>query len=343
MQMAHALRTVAAALFAYGCLGAFAQTTSPSPPPKNAVTLAPVLVRGVVPGPALWKISKNGHVMWVLGITSPLPKQIQWDSTKVDHLIAHSQQVLELPGYSLYMSGSSGGPDLEALEQAKKLPDGKTLQKVLPPDLYSRWAAAKNRYLHGFHGWGVDRLRPVLAATKLYDAALSQSGLTPTGKVEETVYALAARHWVRVTNTEYVLKVNNANKLLNRFTKTSLQGQGCMRSTLDEVDQNFPRATALANAWATGDLPALRKLLSSQQQDPCFSDFSEMWGIDDMPERVRHAWIAAAQDALAKDVQSVALLPMIDLMKADGYLDALEMTGYDVQAPESLTETNADP
>lgn len=345
MQTSTALRAVTAGLFAtWGLLGAFAHATPPSSPPKDTLTLAPVVVTGVVPGPALWKVSKNGHVMWVLGITSPLPKHMQWDSTKVDHLIADSQQVLELPGYALYMSGSSGESDIVGtLEEAKELPAGETLQQILPPGLYSRWVVARHKYLHGPRGWGVDRLRPVLAATKLYDAALDQSDLTPTGMVEEAVYSLAARHWVRVTRTEYVLKVTQANRLLSRFTKASMRDQGCMRSTLDAIDQDFPRATALANAWATGNLPALRKLLVAEPQDPCFSDFSEMWGIHDMPDRVRHAWIAAAREALAKNVQSIALLPMEDLMKSDGYLGGLERNGYTVQAPASLAETDANP
>ncbi|MGH8232743.1 MAG: TraB/GumN family protein [Rhodanobacteraceae bacterium] len=115
------------------------------------------------------------------------------------------------------------------------------------------------------------------------------------------------------------------------------QGQECLISTLDAIAHDFPRATALANAWATGDLRALRKLLSSDQRDPCFSGLAEMASVRDMPQQVQRAWIDAAQKALARNDQSFALLPMSELVSAFGYLDVLTKDGYAVQAPSSLT------
>lgn len=324
--------------------GALAKTPPPSSPAQHVVTLAPVVVTGVVPGPALWKISKNDHVMWVLGITSPLPKHMQWDATKVDRLIASSRRVLKLPGYYLYakFEPSQGVLTPSAMDAAKHLPSGKTLQQVLPPDLYKRWVADKDKYMHGLYKWGVDTLRPEFAATKLYDAALRQSELAYTGTVEDAVYAAARKHDVPVESTEYTLKMTNPNKLLSQFDQTSAQDQECLRSTLDAVDQNFPRAIALANAWATGDLPTLRKLLSVKQQDPCFLGYAEMVGVNDISRRVQEAWLTAAQKALAQDTQSVALLPMSELVTENGYLDVLAKDGYTVQAPASLDDSVSD-
>jgi hypothetical protein len=321
---------------ACGMRGALAKAPPPSSPAQQIMTLAPMVVRGVFPGPALWKISKGGHVMWVLGITSPLPKHMEWNPIEVDRLIASSQRVLKLPGYYLYakFAPSQGVLAPSAMDAAKHLPSGKTLHQVLPPDLYKRWAADKDKYLHGLYKWGVDTLRPQFAATKLYDAALRQSELAYTGAVEDAVYAAAHKHDVPVESTEYTLQLTN--QLLSQFDQTSAQGQECLRSTLDAIDQHFPRATALANAWAIGDLPTLRKLLSVRQQDPCFLDYAEMAGVNDISQRVQQAWLAAAQKALAQDTQSVALLPMSDLVTENGYLDALAKAGYMVRAPASL-------
>ncbi|HVC17409.1 MAG TPA: TraB/GumN family protein, partial [Rhodanobacter sp.] len=130
-------------------LGAFGQTVPARPSPNSAVTLAPVAVTGVLPGPALWKVSKDGHVMWILGITSPLPKGMQWESSKVERLIASSRQVLKPPGMEIGAKVGFWGrlfliPSMIGLKQ---LPDGETLQQVLPPDLYNRWLVQKNKYL----------------------------------------------------------------------------------------------------------------------------------------------------------------------------------------------------
>ena len=47
-------------------------------PDTSTMTIAPVVVSGLQPGPRLWKVSRDGRVMWVLGTMSPLPKGLDW-------------------------------------------------------------------------------------------------------------------------------------------------------------------------------------------------------------------------------------------------------------------------
>ena len=42
--------------------------------PLEAVKPEEVLVTGERPGPGLWKISKDNHVLWILGTHAPLAK-----------------------------------------------------------------------------------------------------------------------------------------------------------------------------------------------------------------------------------------------------------------------------
>jgi hypothetical protein len=37
-----------------------------------------VLVTGEQPGPGLWKVSRDGHVMWVFGTIGEVPDTIAW-------------------------------------------------------------------------------------------------------------------------------------------------------------------------------------------------------------------------------------------------------------------------
>ena len=340
---------IAAAFFltAFTSLGAFGQAAPPLPSPNSAVTLAPVAVSGVLPGPALWKVSKDGHVMWVLGITSPLPKAMQWDSSKVERLIASSQQVLKPPGIEIGAKVGFWGrlfliPSMIGL---KKLPDGQTLQQVLPPELYNRWLVQKNKYLR--YSWGVDRLRPTFAGEKLYSAALSRSGLTDNHVVEKSIYSSAGRDKVSVTDTYYLLVLDDPRSAAKQFKKVTMNDQQCLSNTLDAVDQDFSQATQRANAWATGDLQTLGKILSARQQDECLSaigstDFAKKIGMTDISSRIRQAWIKAAEAALTHDTQSVALLPMAHILGGNGYLKELQADGYTVQSPEPSTETNVD-
>lgn len=348
MQTASRFRSVTAFfLTTLTTLGAFAQTTPPPPSPDSAVTLAPVAVSGVLPGPALWKVSKGGHVMWVLGITSPLPKRMQWESSKVEHLIASSQQVLKPPGMEIGAKVGFWGrlfliPSMIGL---KKLPDGQTLQQVLPSGLYNRWLVQKNKYLR--HSWGADRLRPTFAGEKLYSAALSQSGLTDNSMVEDTVYSAAGRDKVSLTDTSYVLVLDDPRRTAKQFKKATMNDQRCLSGVLDAIDQNFSQATERANAWATGDLQTLNKILSAKQQDECLSaigstGFAKTIGMTDISYRIQQAWIKAAEAALTRDSQSVALLPMSQIVASDGYLKVLQKDGYTVVSPAPPTETYAD-
>jgi len=319
-------------------LGAFGQTVPARPSPNSAVTLAPVAVTGVLPGPALWKVSKDGHVMWILGITSPLPKGMQWESSKVERLIASSRQVLKPPGMEIGAKVGFWGrlfliPSMIGLKQ---LPDGETLQQVLPPDLYNRWLVQKNKYLR--YSWDVDRLRPTFAGEKLYNAALSRSGLTDDHVVEKTVYATAGRDKVSVTDTYYLLMLDDPRHAAKQFKNATMNDQRCLSNALDAIDQDFSQATERANAWATGDLQMLDKILSVKQQDACLSaidstDFAKKIGMADLSSRIRQAWIKAAEAALTHDSQSVALLPMERILGGNGYLKGLQADGYIVQSP----------
>ena len=70
--------------------------TSTAPSPANAVKLETVSVTGVQPGPGLWKVSKDNHVMWVLGTLTPLPRRMEWQSKQVEQVIAQSQELLQV-------------------------------------------------------------------------------------------------------------------------------------------------------------------------------------------------------------------------------------------------------
>jgi len=48
-----------------------------------------VLVVGEQPGPSLWRVYKDDHVMWVMGTLSPLSKDMHWHSKQVDAAVAN--------------------------------------------------------------------------------------------------------------------------------------------------------------------------------------------------------------------------------------------------------------
>ena len=301
-------------------------------------TLAPVVVTGVLPGPALWKVSKGNHVMWVLGLASPLPKNMQWKSAEVESRIASSQAVLKLPsleiGVRTSFYRSSMMPSARELETN---PNQQTLQDVLTQALYQHWRVLKARYLGDDDR--VERMRPIVAGRELYEAALGHAGLVDDDGLEKIVYRAAVHDGIASVNTSYQLLLKDPREAVRSLSNASMNDQYCLSQVLDALDHGLVQATVRANAWATGDIGALRSILSQVQQDSCLStldgsQFAMALGINDIESRVRKSWIDSAEQAIDKNKQTFAVLPIHELLAPDGYLGALQANGYAVQAPD---------
>lgn len=336
-------------LFALGGLvPAFAQSTAstapPAPLPPNVAELAAVVVSGVQPGPGLWKVSRKDpvtgdHVMWVLGTLSPLPQNMQWQSHDLEKIIGQSQQVLLSPTLQLKANVGFLGKLflLPSAYSARKNDDDETLQQVLPPPVYARWRVLKQKYIGNDRG--IERWRPIFAAQELYKKAIQANGLSKTGGVQTTINTLVTRSGVKQVSTDYQVVIEHPGAAIKAFKSSAPRDTTCFIRTLDSVEQDMPAMKARANAWATGDLQALRELPDSERRDACVSaitsaGFAHTLGLDDVPAKQQAVWLAAARAALASNAQTFAMLPMDELLKPDGYLASLKADGYQVESPE---------
>jgi len=321
------------------CAQSSATTVAPSPNPSNVSELAAVTVSGVQPGPGLWKVSRGSHVMWVLGTLSPLPRDMQWQSHDVADVISQSQQVLLSPSIKVKADvGFFGKLFLLPLAySARKNSDGKTLDQVLPSTQYARWLVLKQKYIGRDHG--IERWRPIFAAQELYKKALKANGLTRSGQVEDTVKSLAKQDGVEQTPVHYQIKIEDPRNALKTFKKSQMDEASCFGSTLDSIEQDMPAMRARANAWSGGDTQSLRELPDSQRHNTCVSmvaeaDFAHKLGFDDVPQQLEKAWLDAAKRALLRNTQTLALLPIDELLSPTGYLNHLAEAGYKVESPE---------
>jgi uncharacterized protein YbaP (TraB family) len=326
---------------------AWAQSAAVSAPqPAQATELQAVTVSGVQPGPGLWKVSKGGHVMWVLGVLRPLPERMQWQSAEVEQAIARSQEVIGLPQLKFKLDTGFLGKLflLPTALGARKNDDGKTLQDLVPAPDYARWQALKQQYIGGDRG--IERWRPIFAAMELYKKALRRNGLRNATPVDEVVQALARQHGVRQTQATYLLEIKQPRAAIKAFKSSGVDDLACFDRTLDAVEHDIPAMAERANAWATGDLETLRRLPDSDRRDTCVNalteaGFAHQLGIDDVPQRIENTWLDAARAALANNAQTFALLPMDEVLDAGGYLGRLKAEGYTVASPEQQDEDDA--
>ncbi len=330
------MKSASAAVFCLSILAtpAWAQETNASPPEQ-------VLVVGQRPGPGLWKVSKDDHVLWVFGTYSPLPVQMQWRSQEVEAIIAQSQEILGAPGMSLSVGWADSLNIITALPSlvgARKNVNGESLQQVVPGDVYSRWTILKAKYIG--NDSGVESLRPMFAADQLFTTASSKVGLTSGGAVEKRIYAIAKEHKLKTTSTGFSIALENPRGALKDFKKSAIDDLACFTTTIDRLETDLDGMRVRANAWAIGDIGKMRSLSYPDQAEACRTAMTgSAWmkglkGGDDLDARAKATWLAAVDKAVAANRSTFALLPVAKAMNAGGYLDALKANGYTVEQPE---------
>lgn len=343
MRRIHAWWTV---ILAGGMLAA-AHASPPAPAAAagegTVVDMAPVLVTGAQPGPGLWRVSRGDHVLYILGIQSPLPAGMQWQPDEVREVLAEAGTVLDAPGVSVdakvgFLRGLALAP---SAYRAMRNPDGDRLEDVLPPALYARWSALKTRYLGGDRG--IEKKRPVIAAYQLYKAAVEQHGLRTTSVVRPVVASALEPRGMKPVSTLLKLKIEDPRRALADFRaeETRPQDLECLVRTLDLIEHELPQVSRRANAWATGDVAALRAMPAAGSQVlACLTawaqtDTARKRGFTDLDRQVRERWVEAATAALGEHPVSFAMLPIDSLLHdRGGFLSALQARGCRVQAPD---------
>ncbi|QAU24469.1 TraB/GumN family protein [Dyella sp. M7H15-1] len=315
---------------------------APTSSSANAPLLQAITVTGVQPGPGLWKVSKGDHVMWVLGILTPLPRNMQWHSAEVEQTLAQSQAVLEQPAAKLSVDVGFFGKLalLPSAYSARKNPGGASLEQILPADMYARWEVLKQQYFGNDRG--VEYWRPIMVALKLYRRALDKAGLTSNNYVSSAVLKMADQHGVKRIPVEYKVVIEHPRDALNAIKQTHLHDISCFNQTLTLVQDGMGGLTERANAWSTGDIQALQGFALGDRHESCVmavinADFAQQLGVQDLPQRMELAWLNAAQEAMAHNTQTFALLSMEDVLSPNGYLAYLKAKGYTVQAPDEQT------
>lgn len=302
--------------------------------------LEEVLVTGEQPGPGLWKVTKPadpaGHALWILGSHSPLPKDMQWRSTELETTLAASAELLAPVNVDADVGVMDTLAMLPSLVGVRNNPDGRKLQEVVPPELYARWLPLKSRYLGRDND--VEKWRPIFAAQELYRAALKDHGLVPYEGVWPTVEKLARKQRVRLVEPEIQLKFPKARAAVKDFKSMPLDDVECFARTIQRLENDLDLMRDRANAWAVGDVARLQRLAPVERASACIgvildSSLVRERGLADVPERVRAAWLEAAELALARNASTVAVLSIDELLRPAGYLARLRERGYVVEDP----------
>lgn len=284
--------------------------------------LEEVLVTGEHPGPGLWKVSNGEHVLWILGTHSPLPTRLVWQPDEVELVMTEAQQVIGDYSGSFTLRGQSA--------YAAK---GKSLSRLLPRKTYARWLTLKKKYIGA--NKEIETALPVTAALFLRSSAFEKAGLTNADRMLRRIYGLARAYNIPVTTDHQVNKVIDAAD--RDDARSQRVGIEYLVATIDHLETDLRNARTRANAWAVGDIAALKAQADS---DSSTADlYASSWPFlrDDELQAITtetdQRWVEAATAALRKNPTTLASLPVFMLLRDDGLMSALTAQGFTVEAP----------
>jgi uncharacterized protein YbaP (TraB family) len=300
-----------------------------------AAQLDEILVVGEQPGPALWRVSSGAHTLYILATLEPLPKEMVWRSHSVEERIAASQLVLAPPDISAHVGFFRSLTLVPSLLRARHDPEGRTLEQSLPHELYMRWLALRVKYLGN---GGDEKLRPMLAALDLYQHAIDQNGMTHETHVWKRVEDTARAKHVPVKPVTLEVPIDNPKQYVRDLSAIpSAREIECLESTLSQLETELPAMRTRANLWSTGDIEKLRGQLRTDAADRCIDAVLIVPSFRDeyakLKQQLETAWMAAAEQALAANASTVAVLPMDELLQADGWLAKFRAKGFEVVEP----------
>jgi hypothetical protein len=325
-----------------------------------------IVVTGRLPGPPLWKVSSGENVLWIFPYLTWIPQGMVWESERVARVIAQSQEALGLPETGLQFSPLQVmNPFFVArgfrnTERNTRSPGGGTLEENLPPELYARFAALQARYVPQNPDPDLQEVqeariteRPMVAGGQMMDAIRSREGLVPGDDILKTIQRLVRRNrGIRRTEISTRLYLGNGfdeyEQSLNALWASIRpeDEQACFERQVRHMEEDLDGMKRLANSWAEGYIDGYRDvdefhnatLWPFNQLHACAELLMDGPGVAQealagMITRVNEMWLDAAEKALATNASTFAILPINELVAADGLLSTLAAKGYEVREP----------
>jgi hypothetical protein len=309
---------LAAALVA-GAARAAAPATRPTPAADpEAAVVDELVVTAHGGGPAWWRVSKGGSVVYVLGTAGALPKGLKWDTRLLRRRLAGANSLIGPPQVT------AGLGDLFTLLAIRRhFRSRAPMEASLPADLRARFLADRPRLSHdarAYSGW-----TPLAAGLLMVDDFRRRARLDRT-EPAATIAALARDQGVGIIPAGRYKAVP-----LLRAAETGLDASGpaCMADALDEIEAGPDPIRESAEGWARGDVAAA--LGARRGYEKCLNSLPE--GADVITAAMADTTEAIAA-ALSRPGHSVAEVDLRLLLAQGGVLLRLRARGYAVAAPD---------
>ncbi|MGC3980321.1 MAG: TraB/GumN family protein [Steroidobacteraceae bacterium] len=311
-----------------------AQEVAPaSAPPEVDAALEELVITGMRTGPRLWQISKDDHVLWLLGVPDALPKDTTWQSRDVETAVNESQLVLAGMNVKATPGLFSMLPLYLQFRRMVRLPEDQTLKDWLSAESYQRFVTLQKRYLPKEKD--LDQYHPSYVAQRFLRAARDAAGLNERINLQEEVLKLAKRHNVGVDRKTLTVDKPSATikEVLKELSQMPRDKEvACLEASMARLETDVGIYKARANAWALGDVEALRKL-QTRERSACWEALTSSPRLKQLEQQVQEYWFNTALKSLAGNRSTFGMRPIDELLGEGGMLVRFRAAGYQVSGP----------
>lgn len=307
-----------------------------------------VLVTGRQPGPPLWRVTHGENTLWILPLVSAIPRDMVWETARLERILAESQEFIHAPDIGLDISKLvllNPINWVRGYRLAKRLgehPEGKSLQEGLPPELYARYAAIQARYFPKEKDY--EAQRPAFVAGRMMQRVLEEEKLDGASEVGKQLQRLLRKNRQLVrTEVEVEERLEGGfgdlrDRAVNWVDSLTLEQEvQCFAEQVDRIERHVGDMKEVANAWATGNAAELEEYLRrADASDPCYALLlasSEGAFMQRLMDESAAMWLDAAERALRRNRSSVAALNLNRIVGNDSLVEALAARGFTLLSP----------
>lgn len=281
-----------------------------------------VVVTAQQPGPAFWHIKKGESEIYILGTIEEMPKGQSWNTKHLAEIMDGAHVVLTPPTASSGLFGA--GWFLLTHRGLLSMPDDKKLEETLPPELKTRFVAARNSL--AIPAEKLEDDPPVLVAFEL-QAKFSEASKLDSGELMGRVKKIARDKNVSL----HPIADYSALDILKEGLRLPLVAQQiCLDESLTKLEQRKEHAVALAEAWAVGDLKAIKANYVERGFSRCFK---QVLSFGHLTNQAVKDYLKAIDDALSKPGKTVMVADIGDMLRNTGVAEQLHTKGITVEGP----------
>ena len=275
------------------------------------------------PGPAVWHLTRGDSEVWILGTVDAVPSGLKWNKDYLAELLDGARAILMPPRPSIGLF--EGAWFLITNGSKLSLPRGQTLDAVLSADLDARFAATREALGKDMGHYRTDT--PIRAALRLEEDVEDKLDLT-RDEPSDTIGKLARNKQVPLAPIARYEVLDAARDVLKL---TPAEQQICLSESLEDVTWALGHAAPAAQAWAVGDITAMKANYGEPHFAHCV--IAAVQSVADISQRDVADYTAAINDALDKPGKTIAVIEIGPLLRKDGVLEKLEALHVTIEGP----------